>query len=79
MKDDKAGIRCDNCGSYATEVVDSRPSPNYAQRRRRVCLDCDERTTTYEISASEMGKLDTQSKHVKSLIELIDKMGLEID
>jgi hypothetical protein len=40
------GLRCPSCGG-ACIVVDSRPSGD-AHRRRRKCLDCDSRFTTFE-------------------------------
>ena len=42
-------MRCPNCGSFDTKVLDSRPTEDgYAIRRRRECLNCGFRFTTYE-------------------------------
>lgn len=42
-------MRCPSCGSHESKVVDSRPSEeNNSIRRRRECLDCQTRYTTYE-------------------------------
>jgi len=42
-------MKCPNCGHEEDKVVDSRPSQdNAAIRRRRECLKCHERFTTYE-------------------------------
>ena len=42
-------MRCPFCSSTATQVKDSRPSEDHSSiRRRRVCLDCDGRFTTFE-------------------------------
>jgi transcriptional repressor NrdR len=42
-------MRCPNCSSTATKVVDSRlTEPADAIRRRRECEDCGTRFTTYE-------------------------------
>jgi transcriptional repressor NrdR len=42
-------MRCPNCSSTATKVVDSRlTEPGDAIRRRRECEDCGGRFTTYE-------------------------------
>ena len=42
-------MRCPSCGHEEDKVVDSRPSQDgRAIRRRRECLDCHERFTTYE-------------------------------
>ncbi len=42
-------MKCPNCGHEEDRVVDSRPSQDgRAIRRRRECLGCNERFTTYE-------------------------------
>ena len=42
-------MRCPHCGFLEDKVVDSRPSQDgRAIRRRRECLQCGERFTTYE-------------------------------
>ena len=42
-------MRCPSCGSLDTQVKDSRPSEDAAAiRRRRVCLACNFRFTTFE-------------------------------
>lgn len=42
-------MRCPYCGSVNTQVKDSRPTEDHtAIRRRRVCLDCSGRYTTFE-------------------------------
>ena len=43
------GVRCPNCSSVDDKVVDSRASDDGATiRRRRECLTCGRRFTTYE-------------------------------
>jgi len=42
-------MRCPNCGSLDTQVKDSRPTEDSAAiRRRRLCLACNFRFTTFE-------------------------------
>lgn len=42
-------MKCPFCGDIESKVVDSRPSEEGASiRRRRECLDCRKRFTTYE-------------------------------
>ncbi len=42
-------MRCPYCGSYNSQVKDSRPTEDSAAiRRRRACPDCDGRFTTFE-------------------------------
>ena len=43
-------MKCPYCGHENTRVIDSRPAEEGATiRRRRECLDCQRRFTTYEI------------------------------
>ncbi len=43
-------MKCPNCGfSEKSIVIDSRPTENGSIRRRRECLSCKKRFTTYEI------------------------------
>ncbi|MBQ7500365.1 MAG: transcriptional repressor NrdR [Clostridia bacterium] len=42
-------MKCPNCGNPESKVVDSRPTENSSIRRRRECLECGKRFTTYEI------------------------------
>ena len=49
LKGDKP-MRCPSCGSDDLKVVDSRPvDENNSIRRRRECLNCQMRFTTYEV------------------------------
>lgn len=41
-------MKCPYCGFMESRVTDSRPSEDYAIRRRRECLKCKRRFTTYE-------------------------------
>lgn len=42
-------MKCPVCGFMDSKVVDSRPTENGSIRRRRECLSCQKRYTTYEI------------------------------
>jgi transcriptional repressor NrdR len=43
-------LKCPACGYIESKVVDSRPAEEYASiRRRRECLKCQKRFTTYEV------------------------------
>ena len=43
-------MKCPSCGSVDIKVVDSRPvDENNSIRRRRECLSCQTRFTTYEV------------------------------
>lgn len=41
-------MNCPYCNSLETKVTDSRDTGKYAIRRRRECLECGKRFTTYE-------------------------------
>ena len=44
-----SNMRCPKCGCEESKVIDSRPSENHeAIRRRRECVRCSTRFTTYE-------------------------------
>ena len=43
-------MKCPHCGYTESKVIDSRPTDEYTSiRRRRECLSCQRRFTTYEI------------------------------
>ncbi len=42
-------MKCPVCSSTESKVIDSRPSDKTSIRRRRECLGCGKRFTTYEI------------------------------
>ncbi|MBO4978791.1 MAG: transcriptional repressor NrdR [Clostridia bacterium] len=42
-------MKCPACGYLDCKVVDSRPTPDGSIRRRRECLSCKKRFTTYEV------------------------------
>ena len=41
-------MKCPYCGYRESKVVDSRPADESSIRRRRECLSCERRFTTYE-------------------------------
>ena len=51
-------MRCPFCGATDTRVVDSRDAGDGSQvRRRRECLDCKERYTTYETAELDLPRI----------------------
>ena len=52
---------CSNCGACEVRVMETR-SNNRAIRRRKECLACKHRETTYEISQEEYRQLRTLDK-----------------
>jgi len=67
-------MRCPNCGHEEDKVVDSRKSHDgRAVRRRRECLECHQRFTTYEyVEHSQVTVLKTDGRR-----ELFDRLKLE--
>ncbi len=59
-------MRCPYCGSNETQVKDSRPSEDGAAiRRRRACLDCAGRFTTFErIQMRELSVVKSSGRRV---------------
>ena len=45
-------MKCPACGFADSKVIDSRPTDNGGIRRRRECLKCLRRFTTYEVVES---------------------------
>ena len=59
-------MRCPGCGSLDTQVKDSRPTEDSAViRRRRVCLTCNFRFTTFErVQLRELTVIKRNSRRV---------------
>ena len=59
-------MRCPSCGSLDTQVKDSRPTEESAViRRRRVCLPCNFRFTTFErVQLRELTVIKRNSRRV---------------
>ena len=68
-----ANVRTE-CGSDRLTVTDSR---TYAKRirRRRKCLNCGSRMTTYEISQTDFEKLERYEKLIRNLISEESEYG----
>jgi transcriptional repressor NrdR len=59
-------MRCPKCGSLDTQVKDSRPTEDSAAiRRRRVCLACQFRFTTFErVQLRELTVIKRNGRHL---------------
>ncbi|MGP0090522.1 MAG: transcriptional regulator NrdR [Xanthobacteraceae bacterium] len=59
-------MRCPNCSSLDTQVKDSRPTEDSAViRRRRLCLACNFRFTTFErVQLRELSVIKRNGRHV---------------
>ncbi len=82
-------MRCPKCGCEESKVVDSRPSENNdAIRRRRECIQCGNRFTTYErreemplMVVKKDGRKETfdRSKLMRGLLTATVKRNVHID
>ena len=79
-------MRCVFCGSLDSKVLDSRPADDgYAIRRRRECIECKKRFTTYEkneevplVVVKKNGERDLfdQEKLIKGLLKACEKTNV---
>jgi transcriptional repressor NrdR len=82
-------MRCPFCGSVESKVVDSRDSESSDTiRRRRECLDCERRFTTYErveevpllvIKRSGREEVFTRGKLLNGLLRACEKRGIPLE
>jgi transcriptional repressor NrdR len=82
-------MRCPKCGSLEDKVIDSRLSKDGASiRRRRECLDCETRYTTYEeIERIELRAIKRDGRHeaferqklLTSLVKACEKRPISIE
>lgn len=60
-------MQCPRCKAYGLSCTDSRPDGETIRRRRR-CLNCGFRFTTYEISKEDYRNLKDKEKENQALI-----------
>lgn len=69
---------CRNCGWKETKVIDSRDSEGFEMiRRRRECIGCGFRFTTFEITAVQKGYYEAAVRTKKKLIKKIEELEAE--
>lgn len=73
-----SGLVCPNCGLRRMVVIDSRVQAG-SVRRRRKCMDCNFRVTTYEVTAFEKRLIDEWVKRIKEVRELTQKLVTGLD
>jgi transcriptional repressor NrdR len=60
-------LLCKYCESFESKVTDSRAiEDKNTIRRRRECIDCGHRWTTYEIDATELRGVKTNEQNERS-------------
>ncbi len=82
-------MKCPFCGFHDSKVIDTRPTDsNESIRRRRECLKCKKRFTTYErvedqtvvvIKKDETREPFQSSKILNSLIKSCEKRPIELE
>lgn len=64
-------MQCPRCKAYGLSCKDSRPDGETI-RRRRQCLNCGYRFTTYEISTEDYAKLKNNEALVADVVSYLD-------
>src|SRR5215470_5102501 len=65
-------MRCPNCASLDTQVKDSRPTEDSSViRRRRVCLACNFRFTTFERVQIALRKRPVEQERIEQAVSKI--------
>lgn len=71
-------MKCPNCESKNITVVDSRPvecDDRNETRRRRHCVKCNHRFTTYERVAEEIGDTESFDQRLTRLENRVDAVS----
>ena len=75
-------MKCPYCGFSESKVVDSRPADEGSIRRRRECLQCERRFTTYEtVESLPMVVIKKDGSCEKRPVPVADmeRMAMEIE
>ncbi|MFM1515010.1 transcriptional regulator NrdR [Helcococcus ovis] len=82
-------MKCPYCGFLDSKVIDSRPTDgNECIRRRRVCIKCEKRFTTYErvedqtivvIKKDDTREPFSRTKLLNSLIKSCEKRPIKVE
>ncbi len=68
-----SGVLCPNCAA-ATGVLDSRRRKNNAMRRRRACVSCGLRFTTFEITAERLRILELAFEKFRRVLAIASEI-----
>lgn len=66
-------MKCPLCDHDKVRAVDSRPTTGNAIRRRRRCVKCGHRFSTYEIAGSELEELENLKEMSEKLNQLTSR------
>lgn len=64
-------MECPYCKRQKTKVIDSRETADEKVRRRRKCLDCGKKFTTYEVYEQRLFKLDELEHKVNQVKDVV--------
>jgi hypothetical protein len=72
-------MRCPTCSNGATRVIESRVG-HEMNRRRRACLRCDWRFTTYEVNGDALkakphAKLPELKASIEAALDILNEMN----
>lgn len=70
-------MNCPKCGADALKVVDTRGGDGTV-RRRRECLICSYRFTSYEISEAKMSKYERAVRKMQKMDRTIQEIIIDI-
>jgi transcriptional regulator NrdR family protein len=76
-------MNCPTCGSSRNKVLDSRNVDRESRRRRRECVVCDRKWTTYETNMANVDamnkKLSSLKSHVQKILREFSKISIPIE
>ena len=71
-------MQCPRCKAYGLSITDSRPDGKTIRRRRK-CLNCGYRFTTYEISAEDYTKVKDNEALVTDVVSYLDEFFKKVN
>lgn len=68
-------MNCPSCGSNQVRVIDSRPvDEGTSVRRRRLCMACDCKWTTFEIDADQLPRENRMLTKARIRTRRVDRL-----
>lgn len=73
-------MKCPACRSFKNTIIDTRPSARRDNvRRRRECLNCGQRFSTYEVAAEVFVDVTDRAKEIEEARQtLIDEFAAKL-
>ena len=71
-------MKCPKCGCRKMQTIDSRLTPENYTRRRKICPDCGERVTTYEIPEIIKSRFEMTERWKVNITDKIMKLANQI-